>query len=517
LRVESRWVVEFYDFTERLPAAVAVGVSWLPDLYERAAAKGARQGTPLVIRASGEVDPRVVLFFRVGTMASARPSTWRRYAYSLVVWLNFLDAVGVGWPAATGVDVEAFKDWRLTDSTNAARVRPASFEADRAALNSFYSWASVRFGVTNPVPTGRRPARPASSARPWMGPRDPLRPAGAARRQVKWMMRSAFVQWRDVGLRGYDLGGSRRLNSRGGGHEDRDAAFVDGLYGTGLRLAEWASVLDVELPAWGEERFPRAWLAAACAKGGRFGRAYRIPRSVVAAVQGYLDPVEGSRIEAIERARRAGRYERLVARRTVVGYNRRSRVLQLADPTASVPLDVLGPDERRRLFRDTPQGLEPLALWLGHDGLPKRAHGWQDTFAGANARVDQAWVAAGGRPGEVSLWCTPHMCRHSFALKWFSILSLVWDGKVTGFSSEELKDLRDQFGDIWYQLARLLGHVSPATTRDYYLEPFTGLQVDYLMALLDDEERAAVDVLVKAVAADNPRMLRPVRPPGATS
>jgi hypothetical protein len=35
------------------------------------------------------------------------------------------------------------------------------------------------------------------------------------------------------------------------------------------------------------------------------------------------------------------------------------------------------------------------------------------------------------------------------------------------------------------------------------LEPFTGMQVDYLMALLDGEEQAAVDGLVRAVAADS--------------
>jgi hypothetical protein len=38
-------------------------------------------------------------------------------------------------------------------------------------------------------------------------------------------------------------------NARGGGrHEQRNAAFVDGLYGTALRLSEWASVVMPGLP-----------------------------------------------------------------------------------------------------------------------------------------------------------------------------------------------------------------------------------------------------------------------------
>jgi integrase len=232
-----------------------------------------------------------------------------------------------------------------------------------------------------------------------------------------------------------------------------------------------ASVLDVELSSPGSERYPKAWLAAACVKGGRGGRLYRIPRRALAAVGAYLDPVEGSRIEVVRRAQRAGRYDRLSEVRVVTGYNARSRVLSVLGPSGSVPIsvDVVGPDERRLLFRRTAQGLEPLALWLAANGLPKKVHGWEDTFTDANRRVAKAWAGAtgGGRDAdaECPLWARPHMARHSFALKWFSILSVVWDRRLDGFTDEEMKDLREQFGDIWYQLATLLGHADPATTR----------------------------------------------------
>jgi hypothetical protein len=278
-------------------------------------------------------------------------------------------------------------------------------------------------------------------------------------------------------------------------------------------------VLDVELPAAGGGRFPRAWLSAGCAKGGRHGRFYRIPRGVLAAVEAYVDPVEGSRRLAVERAQQAGRYQRLRGARIVTGHNPRSRVLHLAGESGArrVSVDALGPDERRLLFRRARRGLEPLALWLTPGGMPKKAHGWEDTFQAANARVQGAWEAAGGGSGEAALFCRPHMCRHSFALKWFSILSVVWEHRIEGFTAEEVKDLRDTFGDLWFQLASLMGHADPATTREVYLEPFCALRVDYLMSLLDEEEKTGIDALVQAVAADSGRVLTGLAGPAGSA
>ncbi|MFJ3216103.1 site-specific integrase [Kitasatospora sp. NPDC086801] len=517
------WTVDFYDFTAEVPELDTDQLSGFGDLHARAAGNGARHGTPVLLDPQGRPDPRVNLFFRTGAMADARPSTWRRYAYSLVVWLQFLDVFGQHWEDATPRDVEAFKDWRLTDIRNDERVQATSFDTDRAALNSFYAWAGQRYGVSNPVASagaraGRWPSPVDGGHEYSAGSRYPLRPAGSSRRQVKWMLRVAFEQWRNIGLCGYTFEGVRRAGWRGA-NEDRDAAFVDGLYGTGLRLLEWASVLDVEIPAVGSARFASAWLSAACIKRGREGRVYRIPRSVLTAVAAYADPLEGSRIEAVRRAQQARRYESLYGRRIVTGYNARNRTLMIEGGSGPVPVsvDVLGPDGRRLLFRRTPQGLEPLWLWLAPNGLPKKPYGWEDTFQAANERIAEAWVKNAGeglsavererRKAECPLWARPHMLRHSFCLKWFSILSAVWQRRVDGFSEEEMRDLRDQLGDIWYQLAMLMGHRDPMTTREIYLEPFTALEVDYLMELLDGEEAAGVDALLRAVAREGGRTL----------
>jgi hypothetical protein len=95
------------------------------------------------------------------------------------------------------------------------------------------------------------------------------------------------------------------------------------------------------------------------------------------------------------------------------------RVLYMESSTGAVPLpvDAVGPDERRLLFRRTPAGLEPLALWLSVIRMPRRAHSWQSTFRDANVRVQAVWEASGGR-GQTPLFFRAHVARHSFALKW---------------------------------------------------------------------------------------------------
>ncbi|MFD7497737.1 hypothetical protein ACFV8T_36260 [Streptomyces sp. NPDC059832] len=100
--------------------------------------------------------------------------------------------------------------------------------------------------------------------------------------------------------------------------------------------------------------------------------------------------------------------------------------------------------------------------------------------------------------------------RHTFALKWFSILSLLEERRLEGFTAEEIEDFRDQLGDIWLQLAILLGHKHPDTTREHYLEPFTGLQLSYLMSLLDDDEQAGVDSLVRTFARHGGSTIMPI-------
>ena len=80
--------------------------------------------------------------------------------------------------------------------------------------------------------------------------------------------------------------------------------------------------------------------------------------------------------------------------------------------------------------------------------------------------------------------CHPHMLRHSFALRMLLTLTHAFDRRM-GLTAEERREYRLLFGDPWVLVQTLLGHTSPETTRNIYLEPVSGLQVD--LFLNDDE------------------------------
>ncbi|MFI7405940.1 site-specific integrase [Streptomyces sp. NPDC049541] len=388
----------------------------LPSLPEFAVRLGLRAGQEFLINSDGRVIPEVNAFFGSLRMRNRSDGTREKYGYALCTWLGFLDAVGRDWHAADAEDVEGFKFWRMTDEANPQRVAGGTVSDNLDAVSAFYDWAAARYSVRNPV---MRVVRPRCSPRAGT--------AGAAGfeaaphvvrdRDVKWLDPGGYAVWRDVGLRGLDREGREVARWRGR-NSQRDCAFADALYGTGLRLTEWASVLMLELPGEGYGRgYATGRLAAACAKGGR-GRRYWMPRTALADALGYC---EGERAAAVRRAQRAGRYERLAGiwvLHRVLGQRR----LELADDTgtlARVSLDALKPQVRRRLFLATPSGLAPAALWLNEDGLPRAARGWQHTFDTANERV--------ARAGLGGVAATAHMLRHSMALRWFSVGRLLYE------------------------------------------------------------------------------------------
>ncbi len=165
---------------------------------------------------------------------------------------------------------------------------------DRAAIRSFYLWAAELHGVDNPVR-----ARTIATSRV-VGEKVVLEsmPSGMRKADVKWLTPQAFRLWRNLGLRGFTTEGLPGPDWRGT-TEDCDVAFVEGLFGAGLRIGEWASMLTVEVPAEGSEGLVRSRVASCCAKGGP-GRPFWMQRRVVQHVHFYLR--EGSRSAAIARA-----------------------------------------------------------------------------------------------------------------------------------------------------------------------------------------------------------------------
>ncbi|MFE9328196.1 site-specific integrase [Nocardia sp. NPDC052278] len=312
---------------------------------------------------------------------------------------------------------------------------------------------------------------------------------------VKWLDPAAWARWRDVGLRGRELSG-RRDRSWRGHNEQRDAAFVDSLYGTALRLSEWSSVVLPELPRLQVGRgFYTCELADKCAKGG-YGHPYWIPRRALSAVWGY---VEGARARAVRQAQDDGTYERL-SRRMLVDVDRHAGSVVMPDEENGgwVVRDwnMVRSSLRRRMFRETPAGLEPAWLWLNEDGMPRDPHGWHHTFDTANQRV----AALGLNNFRV----TPHMGRHSAALRWFSVGKLVYAKRVEHLSEDEARDFREQFGGTWDFVQTVLGHRRVETTKSVYLEPFQNLSVEVLLAQIEGLD---IEKFVIEAVAGHPRVI----------
>jgi integrase len=438
-----------------------------------------RVGRPFLLDGRGAPHPAFNAFFAGRRMRNRAASTNRKYAFALRVWLNFLELRGVSWDAATDDDLFDYKFWRRTDEANPRRVAGSTWRDDLSAISAFNDWTErLQGGAPTPVGTSANFVRGSTVGTRTWGPRLDFAGsrgrAGASRvrsADVKWFSPGAYRLWRDMGILGIAPDGKERTRWRPRA-QTRDAAFVDGLYGTGLRIQEWSSVFVNELrQPDGDHNYVTLQLADACAKGGR-GHPYWAKRDVLNSVSNYI---ETDRAASIRHAQTLGTYEQLPGLR-IIREIRDDLLLTLAlpeRPSTTMKLNDLSPEQRATLFTRTGEGLVPLALWLNEDGLPRRKRSWYTAFERANKRVEKAGIDR--------LKCHPHVLRHSFALRWYAVGRLVWERRAPGLSAGQALDFREQFGDTWSLVQTMLGHSNVNTTKDTYLEPFRGLDVKLLL------------------------------------
>ena len=269
--------------------------------------------------------------------------------------------------------------------------------------------------------------------------------------------------------------------------------MCDLLWTSGLRLREAGTLLTLELPAaTGGEQFLRGRIAEAVAKGG--ARDYWVSRKALQRVAGYT---KTTRAEAVRRAQAAGRYNEVRDMLIVTDVTNRG-VVTVEDEKGQqlrTHLDRMDARQRLRLFHRTPDGVEPAAIWLSEAGTPLPYLTWEKVFADANARCDSKGVP---------IYCHPHMLRHSFALRMLVTLFHVFDRRL-GLSEQERLEYRHLFGDAHLRVQTMLGHSKLSTTKDYYLEPVQGLQVD--MFLNGDADDDSIQDLLSRIAQTSPRVL----------
>ncbi|MER6465744.1 integrase [Streptomyces sp. NPDC001228] len=438
------------------------------DLASRERALGLREGLPILVSPDGRIDPRLSAVLRHREFAGKAEGTWATYAPCFRVFFTFLWRRGRNWDRATSADLEDWEDWRLRGEGNPALIVGSTWKKELAALQLLYGIArKLQFVTVSPVVT-----RPVVLPGRGVVESPELAPGDVRTSCVKWLTPRAFRLWRDVGLGGLGPDGLERPDWPGR-NDGRDMAFADFVYSCGLRRREAGTVLLVEVPETGVSSYYAGWVGRAVAK--RAGRYYYVSHSALRGTEVYR---ASTRRVSVRRAQQAGLYERVLGRRVVeeVGRGRRVRWSEADGRLREGSLDELTARQRMRMFVRGPEGLEPAMLWLTEAGMPMAYRSWTKTFERASERC----AAAG-----VKVFATPKMLRHSMALRVLVSLHHALDRRL-GLSPSQRRLYEDAYGSVWTVMKDLLGHRSEETTREIYLEPVRGLQIETLLEDVDN-------------------------------
>jgi len=388
----------------------------------------------------------------------------RAYAYDIMTWVRFLDEVrGISIWQACRADVIAYHKARRRGGA-AARVSAQTWNRAVAALDKLYSWATQEgLAASSPFSYRQVLRRTARGGPALIVGRNTSYERAAERADVCPIALEDYVRFRDIGLRGLASDGRCRPGARDR-NGTRNALFADLLVTTGLRLEEASSLLALEIEAAlagvgnGERQVP--FRLAACLTKGDKGRTIRMPRRLLGEFRTYL---------AVERACAA---EKFMAREgwksapapilCRPGRKARRIELRLDGPRwASVSLDEITPDERRRLVLCDAGGapLAPAALWLTEVGQAVAPNTWEVAFARASRRCHAA-----GIPIDV----TPHQLRHTFSVEMLALLVRDRRDKAGAGTGDVSGDAyRMMLDEALQELRRMLGHASLATTYRY--------------------------------------------------
>lgn len=450
------------------------------DLSERERALGFRDRQPILLSPLGRVDARMTEIFRRGRFAVKAPGTQESYVTDLRLFFTFLWQRGLDWNQATADDLEDWEDWRLRGAGNPSLIGGSKWGRELAAMRLFYDLAVERqYMQVSPVRTRSVVTRDGAIAEV-----AELAPKDVRASNVKWLTPRAYRLWRDVGLGGLLPSGLEDESWRGR-NDGRDTAFADLVYSTGLRRRESGTLLTAELPALGDRRYYAGNVAKAVAK--RAGRFFYASHGALQGVETYRIT---TRAQAVRRAQHRGLYEQIEGRRIVEEVSRRGLVrwTETSGQGGRAHLDTLTDRQRLLLFVRGEDGLEPAMVWLAESGLPMRYRGWSKVFERASDRC---------QAHDLGVWATPHMLRHSMALRVLLALNRALDRRL-GLDPAQRRNYEDIYGNVWVMVKDLLGHASEETTREVYLEPLRGLQLE---SLLNDDDNPSNEELLADLAA----------------
>ncbi|WP_240483298.1 MULTISPECIES: site-specific integrase [unclassified Mycobacteroides] len=364
------------------------------------------------------------------------------YARDALAFGRFLDARGVGVLDVCERDLVAFRQHRRSEGVS-ARSWSRHLVVIRALFTYLYE-------------TGQRDSLPwiQVGSRSVVTPRTPR-----TEMDVRALSHAQWMALRNIGFGG-ELPSGQLDQSYRGQSTVRNVCAVDLALTSGMRLTEWSTLLDVEIPFSGGSG--ASLVLEACAKNGRRRRVY-IPSSTVKAVELYRGTERKSLVRNVQDALR----RKLPTLAVVTNVDQaagklayRHKGLDRREKFALIP-----PEVRRLLVAVNEDGyIEPLSLFVGRGGRPPSQRRWHQYFEDANDRVATFANEAPTMPSAV----TPHDLRHTFAVVLLRSLQrraaeLERSRRRTGVGTISEHIVHNPL----LTLQRLLGHASPATTMVY--------------------------------------------------
>lgn len=327
-------------------------------------------------------------------------------------------------------------DLRAYSEHRQATVKHQSWNTEESSIAGFFTYA-VDAGWIDRDP------------RPLWGrnQRDTLRSRVAHHRNVKFLTEPQLRAFLDQGLRGDPT------LPTAPSYPDRDQAYGLTLVSTGMRRAEGATLLDVQLPP--PHTFPPGGVIEFVITGkGERPRTVYVTRELATQIELYRLGERARLVEAaqptLRRRKRAGQLE-LVEARDSGPSGQHVRV-----ENTWVPVELLTAGSRARMATREPNGsLNPISLFLGRNARPLVEH-WDHVFDLADARLRTA-----DHPDTppAHLKVTPHVMRHTFAVR--MLAALMREGR------ERSADPYQLLANPIITVQQLLGHASPETTQVY--------------------------------------------------
>lgn len=420
------------------------------------------------------VEPWLSYFRAVGS--SAGKSTLRNYGYDAFRFAKFLDGRGTDVLNASNDDITAFRNWRLKESDNA--VSHATWQRQVVVVKGIYDFLIQKGTLTK---------------RPWMtvGRSSTLRTPWRSEPDIRPLSRAQWVAFRDIGLSGQTLSGEVDESWRGR-FPLRSRAGAEIAVTTGMRVAEFSTLLDVEIPS---PSGPGASvLLESCAKYQK-RRRVSIPSTTLRSVDLYRQTERRSIIQRATNSLWKRRSELFIVehfdehRETIRGeFNGKKRTWKLHQ---------FPPHLRRIAVKEGDFGLESIGLFIGQGGLPISLRAWHATFSAASRRLlDLSEESLGSRRNRV----TPHDLRHTFAVVTLKALTDIAIRREAERRAGNLgpSTLSEHISiNPRLTVQRLLGHASPETTMIYlrYIEDTDSL-IQKVFESWNDDSRTYAEALL---------------------